>query len=590
MTPFNEVPPKAMKTIFTLGRMCFPLALIAVAAVLFRPAVAQGAGPIQALVDAAAPGATVVVPPGNYADAVRIDKDLTLMGSGPDSPVLSGLSNAIVVQIASNATVTLSNLALASHPEGAVLNLGTLTLDHCAVTNNAWPLGGQRATGTAILNNGRLTVLDSLVAGNGRHYVDLYGAAIHSTTGASLVLSNTVLRNNAGLRNGSAIYNAGELTMHGCVVSGNSCEAGGYAIYSTGPTVVAQSRFEQNKTTPLYSGNRLTLTDCLMRRNDGEASGGLTCWGETAVTNCTFRDNTSVYRGGGIYNFGTLLLVSSTLCNNKVEDPTGGGYAGYGGGLDNGGLFRTGRATLINCTVSGNAAAYSGGGIMSSASLTVLHSTISENVSSEIGGLDLTESPTAAGSLSLRGSIVAGNARVVEVWSLSNGVWSSVSNKFISNLSSFPASGENEFNLVQNTNGLPDPLLGPLQDNGGPAPTHGLRPGSPAIDAGPPTDFPATDQRGFGRPVDGDGDGVARADMGAFEYGHLRLTEVRRRDGQWEVRGSVGVPGSDYTLEASSDLWNWSPLSTNSADASGWFTYPVTPGDPPARFYRLRQL
>jgi len=53
--------------------------------------------------------------------------------------------------IASNATVTLSNLALASHPEGAVLNLGTLTLDHCSVTNNAWPLGGQRATGTAIL-------------------------------------------------------------------------------------------------------------------------------------------------------------------------------------------------------------------------------------------------------------------------------------------------------------------------------------------------------------------------------------------------------------------------------------------------------
>jgi len=65
-----------------------------------------------------------------------------------------------------------------------------------------------------------------------------------------------------------------------------------------------------------------------------------------------------------------------------------------------------------------------------------------------------------------------------------------------------------------------DPQLGPLQDNGGPTPTHALLPGSPAIDAGgsdcPP---PATDQRGFPRPVDGNDDGVATCDIGAYELG-----------------------------------------------------------------------
>jgi hypothetical protein len=60
-----------------------------------------------------------------------------------------------------------------------------------------------------------------------------------------------------------------------------------------------------------------------------------------------------------------------------------------------------------------------------------------------------------------------------------------------------------------------DPLLGPLQDNGGPTLTHALLPGSPAIDTGDPNpdDPPEFDQRGPGflRIVNG------RIDIGAFE-------------------------------------------------------------------------
>ena len=56
-----------------------------------------------------------------------------------------------------------------------------------------------------------------------------------------------------------------------------------------------------------------------------------------------------------------------------------------------------------------------------------------------------------------------------------------------------------------------DPLLGPLQDNGGPTQTHALLAGSPAIDAALLANCPATDQRGVSRPQ---GPGC---DIGAFE-------------------------------------------------------------------------
>ena len=63
-----------------------------------------------------------------------------------------------------------------------------------------------------------------------------------------------------------------------------------------------------------------------------------------------------------------------------------------------------------------------------------------------------------------------------------------------------------------------EPVLGPLQDNGGFAHTHALLAGSPAIDAGDNTGCPASDQRGEQRPIDGDGDGNAICDIGAYEY------------------------------------------------------------------------
>ena len=78
------------------------------------------------------------------------------------------------------------------------------------------------------------------------------------------------------------------------------------------------------------------------------------------------------------------------------------------------------------------------------------------------------------------------------------------------------------FSTIDGSLSNTDPRLGPLANNGGHTLTMALEPGSPAVDA---VNFislvpcPPTDQRGVNRPQDGDGDGVPRCDIGAFERG-----------------------------------------------------------------------
>lgn len=156
--------------------------------------------------------------------------------------------------------------------------------------------------------------------------------------------------------------------------------------------------------------------------------------------------------------------------------------------------------TMTNSTISGGGtgialvAPASGSGLVDMAltSSTITGASTSVSVGSGTGSLSAQNSIIANGTTECVGTLTSAGYNLVE--------------------GTCTIAGDTTGNLT----GV-DPQLDALFDNGGPTLTHALNAGSPAIDAGSAGDCPATDQRGFSRPADGDGDTTAVCDIGAFE-------------------------------------------------------------------------
>ena len=239
------------------------------------------------------------------------------------------------------------------------------------------------------------------------------------------------------------------------------------------------------------TGGDVVISGVTIRYGSDSSGSGVRNSGALVLTNSTVSGNRSAgFTGGGIFNSGTLTITSSTFSGNT---------AGSGGG---GGIFNSGGTlTITNSTVSGNTAD-TGGGILSGGTLTLTSSTITRNVAETGSGGGIR---SFSGSPELVNTIIAENTAATGPDC--SGSPTSLGYNLIgddTNCGFAPVNGD----LVNVA-----PLLGPLQDNGGPTFTHALDPNSPAIDAGDDSEAPTTDQRGVPRPQG------ARSDIGAYERG-----------------------------------------------------------------------
>jgi len=206
-------------------------------------------------------------------------------------------------------------------------------------------------------------------------------------------------------------------------------------------------------------------------------------------------NSTGGANGGGVLNYqGMMIIRNSNIAHNHTN--------GSGGGIDN---VVAGILTMTNSTVSGNTANDLGGGIRNYAGTLVLNSnTIANNVADydQDGGGDgggIYYDRGEYGLVDAKNNIIANNVdHSGELDCAYDPVYSGTISSQGYNLVENP--GNCVFTAADDITDT-DPLLGPLQHNGGDTLTHALLPGSPAIDAGSCSDA-TTDQRGWPRPFD----------------------------------------------------------------------------------------
>ena len=472
---------------------------------------------------------------------------------------------------------------------GALFNEGTVRLESCLFLENAASSGGAvynagnlAALGTAFLSNGVSERFQSSAKGGGAVYSDrgtatfdgcvFRGNTSYGGSGSASTLGD--INGNSGL-GGAVRVGGGNVKFFNALFSYNSCSGGQGDTYELG-------HFSGSGGSALGAGihieaGQVTLTNCALVGNrclagsspgatrypgrGGRALGGAICaeGGILTACNCTFSGNEVVggrTGGGGFYpiwpvgedGFGgamhlmsaTGMLVNCTISGNHATggDVTGNPGHGYGGGVSTITSYSTGSVQVVNTILWGN-----------------LGSTNSTQTSMP--------SDTYGPGTSL-GHNMFGAAYDFATFSASDSI------------------------------GI-DPLLGPLQDNGGPAPTFALLAGSPAIDAGMPVSF-QTDQRGQPRTIDNpevanrnSSDGT---DIGALEVNHiLVLTEVSMNN-QAALIEFTSVSDRRYSLQYKSDLLSafWTVLQSNVLGSGGI----VTVCDPAAvtnshRFYRAFQ-
>ena len=263
----------------------------------------------------------------------------------------------------------------------------------------------------------------------------------------------------------------------------------------------------------IYIEGMLTITHSVIEGNHANWGGGIYVIGSLTLVGSIIRSNSALSGGGGISSAGSATVRDSTLYGNG---------ASFGGGIDVEGEFSP-FLYVVDSTISGNYANADGGGIFSNFDTrTFIYNTTvvgndADHDHDENGGIGGGVYARASSRFMVVNALIAGNSvGNTPIADNCNGALEAYGMNLLDEREgcTTTTSDSNLGFISLNT-------IGPLQDNGGPTPTHALLTNSEAIDntidslgcVDETGSQLTTDQRGAPR-VAG-----ARCDVGAFEYG-----------------------------------------------------------------------